>query len=145
MVEFKQNEGGDSYLMEINPRFWGSLQLAIDAGRDFPALLLQIFPSGAEADREAIDSIRASEQPFAHGCRLRWTLGCLDHFLIRLKQDPGSTLGDTLLRNALHFFVRSGDTVGVKVRTKLEVLRMEDPRPFLVELKQYVLQILKIA
>ena len=28
------------YLMEVNGRFWGSLQLAIDAGVDFPALLV---------------------------------------------------------------------------------------------------------
>ena len=37
MVEFKKdNASGDYKLMEINGRFWGSLQLAIDAGVDFP-------------------------------------------------------------------------------------------------------------
>ena len=36
MVEFKVTEDGTPYLMEINTRFWGSLQLAIDAGVDFP-------------------------------------------------------------------------------------------------------------
>ena len=33
-------------LMEINPRFWGSLQGAINAGVDFPALLVDLFREG---------------------------------------------------------------------------------------------------
>ncbi|MFC5972347.1 ATP-grasp domain-containing protein [Halomarina salina] len=37
MVEFKRDERDGSYtLIEINPRFWGSLQLAVHAGVDFP-------------------------------------------------------------------------------------------------------------
>jgi protein-tyrosine-phosphatase/predicted ATP-grasp superfamily ATP-dependent carboligase len=36
MVEFKQTESGEWWLMEINPRLWGSLALAVDAGVDFP-------------------------------------------------------------------------------------------------------------
>ncbi|MBV8206224.1 MAG: ATP-grasp domain-containing protein [Acidobacteria bacterium] len=42
MVEFKVTESGAAYLVEINPRFWGSLALAIDAGVDFPAGLLML-------------------------------------------------------------------------------------------------------
>lgn len=37
MVEFKKDD--DYRLMEINPRFWGSLPLATRAGVNFPALL----------------------------------------------------------------------------------------------------------
>jgi protein-tyrosine-phosphatase/predicted ATP-grasp superfamily ATP-dependent carboligase len=40
MVEFKVTPEGEAYLMEINPRLWGSLALAIDCGVDFPAGLL---------------------------------------------------------------------------------------------------------
>ena len=37
MFEFKVDAAtGDSLMREINGRFWGSLQLAIDAGVDFP-------------------------------------------------------------------------------------------------------------
>jgi protein-tyrosine-phosphatase/predicted ATP-grasp superfamily ATP-dependent carboligase len=36
MVEFLVTSDGRHYLMEINPRLWGSLALAIDAGVDFP-------------------------------------------------------------------------------------------------------------
>ena len=43
MVEFKRDSRDDTpRLMEINGRFWGSLQLAIDAGVDFPALLMTL-------------------------------------------------------------------------------------------------------
>lgn len=42
MVEFKVDVKGHHWLMEINPRLWGSLALSIDAGVDFPFGLLQI-------------------------------------------------------------------------------------------------------
>jgi len=40
MVEFLVAPTGESWLMEINPRLWGSVALPIDAGVDFPAGLL---------------------------------------------------------------------------------------------------------
>lgn len=40
MVEFKLGQNGEFHLLEINPRLWGSLALAIDAGVDFPWGLL---------------------------------------------------------------------------------------------------------
>lgn len=36
MVEFRVDAQGRHWLLEINPRLWGSLALAIDAGVDFP-------------------------------------------------------------------------------------------------------------
>jgi protein-tyrosine-phosphatase/predicted ATP-grasp superfamily ATP-dependent carboligase len=42
MVEFKIDNEGQHWLMEINPRLWGSLALSIDASVDFPLGLLQI-------------------------------------------------------------------------------------------------------
>jgi predicted ATP-grasp superfamily ATP-dependent carboligase len=43
MVEFKKNDAdGKFYLMEINPKFWGSLDLALAAGADFPGDLTRI-------------------------------------------------------------------------------------------------------
>lgn len=43
MVEFKRNDiDGLFYLMEVNPKFWGSLDLALAAGCDFPGDLLRI-------------------------------------------------------------------------------------------------------
>ncbi|RPJ05718.1 MAG: hypothetical protein EHM36_07915 [Deltaproteobacteria bacterium] len=43
MVEFKVDpRDGIPKLMEVNPRFWGSLQLAIVSGVDFPWLMLKM-------------------------------------------------------------------------------------------------------
>ncbi len=42
MVEFKMDAAGQYWLMEINPRLWGSLAVSIDAGVDFPLGLLQV-------------------------------------------------------------------------------------------------------
>jgi protein-tyrosine-phosphatase/predicted ATP-grasp superfamily ATP-dependent carboligase len=43
MFEFRWNPARDEHvLLEVNPRFWGSLQLALAAGIDFPAMLCQL-------------------------------------------------------------------------------------------------------
>ena len=45
MVEFKQNSSsGEFYLMEINPKFWASHDLAIEAGINFAEKYLEINP-----------------------------------------------------------------------------------------------------
>jgi protein-tyrosine-phosphatase len=42
MIEFKMGARGQHWLMEINPRLWGSLALSIDAGVNFPLGLFEI-------------------------------------------------------------------------------------------------------
>jgi len=49
MVEFRVTSDGTPYFMEINPRFWGTLSLAIAAGVDFPRLLVERFVGGGTA------------------------------------------------------------------------------------------------
>jgi predicted ATP-grasp superfamily ATP-dependent carboligase len=47
MVEFKFDiQDKEFKLMEINPRFWGSLNLAVEAGIDFPYLYYKIATHG---------------------------------------------------------------------------------------------------
>jgi len=47
MAEFKKDlETGEYYLLEINPKFWGSLELAYRAGVDFPRYLVELFLEG---------------------------------------------------------------------------------------------------
>jgi predicted ATP-grasp superfamily ATP-dependent carboligase len=75
MVEFKQDSrDGSLRLMEINARFWGSLQLAIDAGVDFPALLADLA-LGREVTPVA---------SYANGVRSRWLWGDFDVLLALL-------------------------------------------------------------
>lgn len=76
MVEFRETPDGDFYLMEVNTRFWGSLQLAIDAGVDFPTLLL----------RACLGETLPPQTPYKIGQKLRWLLGDLDSLYIYLKR-----------------------------------------------------------
>jgi predicted ATP-grasp superfamily ATP-dependent carboligase len=47
MVEFKRSErDGEYYLMEINPKFWGSLDLAIASGCRFPTWIVDALAGG---------------------------------------------------------------------------------------------------
>lgn len=51
MVEFRRDErDGKFKLMEVNPRFWGSLNLAISSGVDFPYLFYKMAIEG-DCDR----------------------------------------------------------------------------------------------
>ncbi len=43
MVEFKRRADGQYFLIEVNPKFWGSLDLSIFAGVDFPVLLYRLL------------------------------------------------------------------------------------------------------
>lgn len=127
MIEYKVDAtDGRPYLMEINGRFWGSLQLAIDAGVDFPRLLLDA------ATGKPVVPVR----DWQSGVRLRWWLGDFDHLLTRLRHSqsklalpPGSP---GVGREILEFLTiwRRGD--------RNEVLRWDDPRPGVQELLNWV-------
>ena len=120
MVEFKVSADGTPYLMEINARFWGSLQLAIDSGVDFPYLLYQTY----------LDENLTPPKDYKKGNRLRWLLGDLDRLFIIIK-DPDFSIGTKLkeLFSFLNFF---------QPRLRYEIIRIDDIKPFLFELKQYI-------
>lgn len=78
MVEFKLDERDNRpKLMEINPRFWGSMPLAIASGVDFPYLLYKLAING---DIESVTSYKI-------GVRTRFLfsdlLACYEIFKIR--------------------------------------------------------------
>lgn len=127
MVEFKVDRAsGVPYLMEMNGRFWGSLQLAIDAGVDFPRLL-------AEAALGHMSDTVATGRP---GVRLRWLLGDLDHLLIRLRRsrrDLHLTEDAPGRLHAIGSFI-----VPWRPRERLEVLRLSDPGPFFREAADWI-------
>jgi predicted ATP-grasp superfamily ATP-dependent carboligase len=124
MVEFKLDEkSGIPYLMEINGRLWGSLQLAIDAGVDFPWMLVQL------ASGESPPAVLAYEW----GLRSRWEWGEVDHLLARLFR-PTRYLAHSSVdsdSSSLRSFGRLLHGFGSPARA--EVFRRDDPRPFLRE------------
>ena len=122
MIEYKIDAAtGTPYLMEINGRFWGSLQLAIDAGVDFPNLLMAAAVHG---ERPHIDAYRI-------GVRSRWWWGDVDQLITRLRRSP-DTLPlppDSPTRwQAMREFVRFWNR-----NDRNEILRMDDPWPFVQE------------
>lgn len=83
MVEFKGDIGSGNYrLMEINPRFWGSLPLAIASGMDFP-LLLYLAAQGQELPKADLRS-----PGYRLGVKMRFLLQDLLSFPGYLKARP---------------------------------------------------------
>ena len=117
MVEFRVATDGTPYLMEVNCRFWGSLQLAIDCGVDFPWLAYQItqgLPVG-------------EPQLYALGRRLRWLLGDLDSLIIELRKGRSSA---RVKARAVGAFLRSfADPL-----CRQEIMRISDPVPAIREI-----------
>jgi predicted ATP-grasp superfamily ATP-dependent carboligase len=107
MVEFKVDpRDGIPKLMELNPRFWGSLQLAIVSGVDFPYLMLRV------ARRESFDPVLH----YTVGKRCRWLL-----------------LGDILhfIRNPHRFHLRPSFFDFFDPNTSYDILSRDDPLPLL--------------
>lgn len=124
MVEFKRDlDTGVPQLMEINGRFWGSLQLAIDAGVNFPVHAVHLW----------LGQPVPVQTSYQEGVRSRWLLGDVDHVLARLTRrgpmPPGSPSVPVLLVDFCRFFRRD---------TRYEVESWRDPGPSLHEIAAYV-------
>lgn len=122
MVEYKVDERtGVPMLMEINGRFWGSLQLAVDAGVDFPRLVVECAEGRPPVDPPS----------YIVGTRLRWWWGDVDQLLLRLRYSgaelglPEGSPGRLMALAEFMNVFRAGD--------RNEVLRVDDPVPFLHE------------
>jgi len=119
-VEFMEHAlTGEALLLELNPRFWASIQLAVTSGVDFPHLLYQLAVG---------EPVRETHE-YEIGRKCRWLLpGDLLHFLSNrdrrrmvpsfwefggaptsydgiYRDDPGATLG-TLLSCGHYLFDR---------------------------------------
>ncbi|MGA2382707.1 MAG: ATP-grasp domain-containing protein [Gemmatimonadales bacterium] len=126
MVEYKLDRRCNvPVLMEVNGRFWGSLQLAIDAGIDFPSLLVDA----------ALDRPAEILPPYRVGVRSRWWWGDVDHVLARLRRRRGELVlpqdAPSVGRVLIDVFLpRRGQ--------RNDVLRRDDPRPFFAETLNWI-------
>lgn len=103
-------ENNIPYLIDINPRFWGSLAQGIASGVDFPNLLYKIAVDG---DVEPVKDFKADVMT-------RWIGGDLRTFFPLLK----------ISRNRLNFtrkFIFPGDG-----KIFLDDLSLKDPSPFFI-------------
>ena len=131
MVEFKRDDrDGRAKLMEINGRFWGSLQLAISAGVDFPVLLLRNLQGNL---------VEPQKLGYRQGLKMKWLLGTLDHIIIRLKNKDELNLPPNFSSKwqAVVDFFRIKETQMV-----FDVFQRDDINPFWFEVKKYVQDLL---
>src|SRR3989454_46913 len=127
MIECKRELAtGRQVVMEVNGRFWGSLQLAIDAGVDFPSLLV----------RCAAGEIVPEGRHYRVGVRSRWFLGDVDHLYLRLRRSRADLQLEDGAGSRLRALL---DFLRVDPRhDRCEVWRWRDPAPFLVEGLQWL-------
>ncbi len=129
MVEFKMDDRDNiPKLMEINGRFWGSLQLAIDAGVDFPALLI------ATLGKEEV----APVESYRIGVKTRWLMGDLDSLLMILFKDRKKLKLPAGHRGRLPYLLEF-----LKLWEKnsyYEVLKWHDLKPWVFEFTQWCRQ-----
>jgi predicted ATP-grasp superfamily ATP-dependent carboligase len=114
MVEFKrQEDSGDLYLMEVNPKFWGSLDLALASGVDFPSLDV----------RTALGEEIPYSEDYRIGLKLHWPLhGEMTHIGQNLKATL-AVLTDSLdprVKSNLHI----DDPVPVLYSLSVEIRRL---------------------
>ena len=129
MVEYKMDErDGQPKLMEINGRFWGSLQLASDAGLNFPLLLYRL----------ACGEQVLPQLTYRSHVKSRWLLGDLDQLWIRMKSShkyQGASRKRALI-NFLRFY---------EPDLHYEIFRLEDPVPGWYEWREYMAIVLRQA
>lgn len=87
MVEFRYDKRDNSYkLLEINPKFWGSLDLALAAGVDFPADLCEMA-RGTEL---------AYSDEYQRGLAYHWPLSGEIQHVMRRPASAGRVVADLL-------------------------------------------------
>jgi len=95
MVEFKHDKRDNLYkLMEINPKFWGSLPLAIVSGVDFPYLTCKM---AVEGDIEPVFSYKI-------GVKFRWLFPLDVLHLMAKPSSIGRFMGDFLDKSIKYSF-----------------------------------------
>ncbi|HUL49070.1 MAG TPA: ATP-grasp domain-containing protein [Gemmatimonadales bacterium] len=129
MIECRRDSvTGRHVIMEVNGRLWGSLQLAVDAGVDFPRLLVQCA-TGREYRIQ-------NGTPYRIGIRSRWFWGDVDQLYLRFThsaRDLGLPPEDRSRLRALRDFLSTRPG-----RDRSEIWRWRDPAPFLLETTAWI-------
>ena len=115
MVEFRDDGASEPCLMEVNGRFWHSLQLAVAAGADFPLWWIRLL-EGLPLD---------SPTHYREGIAVRWLWGDVKRCIHTLK---GSPVGYPASRLTLWRGMR--ELFGPQPpNTRLEMWQRNDPFP----------------
>lgn len=114
-LDFLWDGGERPALLEVNPRFWGALDLAVRAGVDFPWLLYRMLADGDVAP--CFD--------YREGITSRWIVGELLHGVNRLRRGELGELGRWLW------------AVADRRADGCDDFRPDDPLPLAAEMAYY--------
>jgi predicted ATP-grasp superfamily ATP-dependent carboligase len=131
MVEFRDDGGPAPCLMEVNGRFWGSMQLAVAVGLDVPRWWVELLQG------KPVESVT----DYPAGVTLRWLWGDVKRLLTILKGRPPGFPGayPTRLEGVAELFRRQPRG------TRLEVWNRNDPAPALGEWIQGLGELLELS
>jgi predicted ATP-grasp superfamily ATP-dependent carboligase len=125
MVEYRYDPAsGETALMEINGRFWGSLPLAYHAGAHFPYLYYRLFGLGLPVDAPA----------YRAGVRCRYMVPetkRLARILFAAHKIPDRSLAFKRVPELLSYLADF-----VRPRSHYFVMDRNDPQPFLRDMQQ---------
>lgn len=117
MVEFKRDHRSGEYkLLEINPRFWGSLPLALQCGINFPLYQVQLAMGGPVK----------TDGSYEVGAKMRFLLTDLLAVRQQWRQTRSPGLFWRYLKELADLSIDDG------------IFAWDDPRPFFTYLKQGV-------
>ncbi|MBD3169266.1 MAG: ATP-grasp domain-containing protein [candidate division Zixibacteria bacterium] len=116
-----EKKTGECYLIDINPRFWGSLTQGIASGVDFPYLLYKIAVDG---DVSPVNDFRA-------GVKTRWLGGDIRTFLPLMRSSNSMT-------GFLSDYIRSCRDIEL-----YDDFGWKDPMPFFAWMKDSVMRVLR--
>jgi protein-tyrosine-phosphatase/predicted ATP-grasp superfamily ATP-dependent carboligase len=125
MTEYKRNSRtGDWVLIEINPRFWGSLPLSVAAGLDFPRYLYEMLVEGGTEFKRTYRTGMFSRN---------WSLD-IQWFLENMRADRSDP---SLLSRPIRSVIREVGNI-VQMRERSDTLTLDDPRPAWADLRTYL-------
>jgi predicted ATP-grasp superfamily ATP-dependent carboligase len=125
MVEYRVDSDGTPYFMEVNPRPWGSIQLAVEAGVDFPLMWYRGVVG------QTIEEVKS----YHHGIACRYLVGDLTHLesVLRGPSPDWRLPYPRRLRTLVNFFKFWGRNM------RYDDFAAEDWRPGFYGLKNYFL------
>jgi len=122
MLEFKGESEEMAYFLEMNPRPWGSMDLAVSAGMDFPMMMMDIYVNKLNLT-ELIGKYNKIYQLNHHS---QWIIGeftYLGHIIISKKYHQKKTL-----QNIFKVFLDRPRKISY------DTFKLKDPLPFFLEI-----------
>ncbi|MGH7515379.1 MAG: ATP-grasp domain-containing protein [Gemmatimonadales bacterium] len=131
MVEFRDDGVSPPWLMEVNGRFWGSTQLAVEVGIDAPRLWVELL------EGRSVPAVT----DYLPGVALRWLWGDVKRLLTILRGRPAGYSGPFPTRYQGMTELFQAQPSG----TRLEAWKRDDPWPAVGEWAQGISELLELG